>query len=355
METIYSWLRSHGIQVEDRDEDHTAMYVLENDKMSGAQQKLAIGSRYLVQEKLDGVFSFVAVVYRDGQYRSAHFGRSGKKQPGCEAFDELLCQEFNRVSRYGGERSGVYISEVTSDAALAVLSGYLNPNRVGPASAPAGICDTFHDWMNVVDFCDGICHKEAHYRREYLCRMQEGTTMKVIGSQTMTFGDGQAFGRYLIQKLRKEGAVLKLTTGTWEAGKRDYRQVKVKEKLSYDVTVVGMCSGKEGTKYEHTLGKLLVLFRAFGDSRGKPLVVPVSGMTDTQRNLWWEHPELIIGQCVKMDAKSFTEFGNLREPRFKEVRGDKSSEFPCIVDVGVMNQYTKAKCLWVEYHYCIME
>jgi len=47
-------------------------------------------------------------------------------------------------------------------------------------------------------------------------------------------------------------------------------------------------------------------------------------MSDKQRNEWWRNPSLIIGKIVKVDAMTFTSTGLLREPRFKEVREDKT-------------------------------
>lgn len=349
--TIYDYL---GIP--SRDEKRTAMFVLEHEKLNKTQLSKLTGKTVMLEEKLDGVFSFVVAKYKDGRYEVEHFGRSGKLQQNCEMLNMKCAMEFHKAQEYRGSMVGVYISEVTSDSPLAVLSGYMTPTRVEDASViPVNRKDNFHDVMTIEDFTNGVCHKQAMERHNYLQARFRKTDLIIIPYEVMSYEEAVEKSKRWIRE-GKEGGVLRLPSGIWEAGKRDYRIIKVKEKLSYDVTVIGMCSGKEGSKYENTLGKLLVLFRAFGNTIGEPIEIPVSGMTDAQRGLWWGRPELIIGKVVKMDAKSFTEFGNLREPRYKETRHDKGPDFGCYVLINREPKVsTKAKCRWIEYPYQLLE
>ena len=347
--TIFDYLN-----IPARDEKHTAMFVLEHEKLNKTQLAKLTGQQVMLEQKLDGVFSFVVATYKDGRYEVEHFGRSGKLQQNCAMLNRKCAMEFHKAQEYRGSMVGVYISEVTSDSPLAVLSGYMTPTRVEDADVvPVNMQDNFHDMMTIEDFTKGICHKQAMERHTYLQAKFRKTDLTIIPYEIMTYEEAVEKSKQWIRE-GKEGGVVRVPWGTWEAGKRDFRIVKIKEKMSFDVTVIGMCSGKEGSKYENTLGKLLVLFRAFGNPReGEYLIVPISGMTDAQRDLWWEHPKLIIGKVVKMDAKSYTEFGNLREPRYKETREDKGSDFDCIVG-GFLKEYTKAKCKWIEHQYHVM-
>jgi DNA ligase-1 len=70
-------------------------------------------------------------------------------------------------------------------------------------------------------------------------------------------------------------------------------------------------------KYSDTLGALLVR-----DKNG--ITHTISGMTDGQRELWWENPLLIQGKVVEVKAMKELPDGSLREPRFKCIREDKT-------------------------------
>jgi DNA ligase-1 len=91
--------------------------------------------------------------------------------------------------------------------------------------------------------------------------------------------------------------------------------MKIKEEVSKDLAVVGMVEG-EG-KYQGTLGALIVQSRDGTKHQ-------VSGMTDDQRERWWNSKELIIGQVVEVKAMKELPDGQLREPRFKCIRHDKT-------------------------------
>lgn len=109
-----------------------------------------------------------------------------------------------------------------------------------------------------------------------------------------------------------EGTMLKNLHRRWE-GKRSDAWLKIKDEKSIDVRVVGMKVG--AGKYAGTLGALIV------DYKGKE--VPVSGMTDDQRNKFWKKPKSIVGKLVEVTYQEETVHGSLRHPRYKRHRPDK--------------------------------
>lgn len=353
MDNIWSYLESLEFPVTPRPDKKTVQLVLESRNLNGAQKK-RMTDRWMIMEKLDGVFSFITVIpmLEDGHIVNEvrHWSRTGRALSGCSKLDEDLRVKLQNTSL----GATVLISEITSEGPLAKLSGYLNPDRVNPTETPPGLTETFHDMLLLSDFIVGESVQKARERYRTLSVLCDDCGLPIIPFIVGTFELGKDLAHDWIME-RKEGAVLRDPEAYWVAGKRDERQIKVKEKLSFDVTVVGMCSGKVGSKYENTLGKLLVAFRAFGKPDGTPLVIPISGMTDKQRDEWWNDPDLIVEHVVKMDAKSFTETGNLREPRFKEVRHDKESEFPVeflpITESTPIVVSNKAKATWVNYPY----
>lgn len=114
-----------------------------------------------------------------------------------------------------------------------------------------------------------------------------------------------------------EGIILKKCDAGYSSGKRNADLLKIKEELTLDLYVEGLVEG-EG-KYKGTTGALLV--------RGKDgLIHTISGMTDEQRDAWWDNPALIKHHVVEVKVMKKLPCGSLREPRFKAVRYDKGVE-----------------------------
>ena len=112
-----------------------------------------------------------------------------------------------------------------------------------------------------------------------------------------------------------EGIILKRTSAPYSPGKRNYDLMKIKEEVTLDLLVTSMTEG-EG-KYIGTLGSLICRTK-----NGK--LHNVSGMTDTERNAWWDDPKDIIGKVIEVKAMKLMPDGSLREPRFKSIRFDKT-------------------------------
>ena len=112
-----------------------------------------------------------------------------------------------------------------------------------------------------------------------------------------------------------EGIILKNYNAGYFFGKRNANMMKIKEECTKDLAVVGMVEG-EG-KYQGTLGALIVQSRDGTKHQ-------VSGMTDYERDLWWNNRESIIGKVIEVKAMKELEDGSSREPRYKACRFDKT-------------------------------
>lgn len=323
METIWEYLTSKGFTVVPRGEKKTVHLVLEQEKLNPTQ-KSRMKLRGIAMEKLDGVYALVT--YVDGEVR--HWGRSGKALQNTEVLAAKVKLGLKLI-----DENLMFSSEVTSDDPLAKLSGYMTPARVNDTDfTPTNMEDNFFDVISLEEFIEGKSETSYRERLEDLKGLLFGTSINRIPYLFMSFGNAHRLAKSY-WKEKKEGVVYSQLDSLWIAGKRDESRIKFKEKLSFECTVVGMASGKKGSKYENMMGKLIVAFRTFGNPDGANWVeVPISGVTDEQRQLWWTNPELILMQTVKVDAKSYTETGNLREPRYKETRNDKSSDFPVVCE-----------------------
>jgi DNA ligase-1 len=115
-----------------------------------------------------------------------------------------------------------------------------------------------------------------------------------------------------------EGAMVKDLDALYVCDRKRHWQ-KLKPVKSYDIKVVGMEKGKPDTQWEDGLGKLVCLYE--GNE------VRVSGMSNAQRETWWNDPTLIVGKTIEVIAQEVTEnqkgTPSLRFPRFKCIRDDK--------------------------------
>lgn len=347
MKTIDEYLISLGIEPTGRSEKKMVQLALDVKNMNTAQMGRMCDT-WMAFEKLDGVYSFVTCIAReDGTYDVNHWGRTGKRLSGTELLDFALGQALEDA---GMTFSVVLISEVCSDGHLAKLSGYLNPNRKDTRSPPPGLRDAFHDQLSLAEFIEGVAPRQAELRHCALTHLLKeiGYSDKLVD---YTSADMETL-EYLadtVWAVGGEGVIGRDPDAFWEAGKRDERQIKMKEQADFDCEVVGICSGKDGSKYELCTGKLLVAFRAFGRSDGDVILLPVgSGLTDEQREEFYAAPDRVLGRIIKVKAKSFTEFGNLREPVIVEFRDDLA-EPQFHVTKGEWQSYTKGKANWSHY------
>jgi hypothetical protein len=111
-----------------------------------------------------------------------------------------------------------------------------------------------------------------------------------------------------------EGIILKAYNAGYSFGKRNSDMMKIKEEVTLDLQVIDVLEGQG--KYKDTTGTLLC-------RRKNGVGIQVSGMTDKQREEWWEDKRSILGKIVEVKAMKELPDGTLREPRFKCIRWDK--------------------------------
>ncbi len=116
-----------------------------------------------------------------------------------------------------------------------------------------------------------------------------------------------------------EGLIVKDLWAPYQL-KRSYAWQKIKPIETYDLKVIGIEPGEPGTKYEDLLGRLVVDFNGVEVRVG-------SGLSDDQRQLWWEEPDRVLGKTIEIECQETTtnkqETISLRFPRFKRLRQDK--------------------------------
>ncbi len=251
------------------------------------------------QVKIDGCFAYGLCVPGDNRI----FSRTGEEVKSLRHIEEELAKlsYMNCVLIFEVYRNGWPVNKI---------SGAFRRQSEQFTEAVAYV----HDCIPYEDFVKGVCSIPYRERTRRVQFLSNATFLKrVYGIPIVNQEHAYEYAEGLIRE-GSEGLVLKDPNGTWKAGARNEMMTKIKQELSYDLLVIGMEEGRG--KYENTLGKLVCRWT---DDR----VVKVSGMTDAQRERWWNAPETIEGCIVKVDAMCLTPDGMLREPRFKEVRSDK--------------------------------
>lgn len=92
------------------------------------------------------------------------------------------------------------------------------------------------------------------------------------------------------------------------------RMVPVK---TADVVVVDITPGTKGSKYDGVVGALVVEYNNLVQKVG-------SGLSDAERTVYMDYPSDIIGKVIEVEYKGETDYGKMRQPRFKRVRYDKN-------------------------------
>lgn len=112
----------------------------------------------------------------------------------------------------------------------------------------------------------------------------------------------------------EEGIIVKNPNAKYQF-KRSNDWLKFKNKDTIDVKVIGIFEGEEGTKYEHTLGGLIL------DYNGTTLKCG-SGFTDDERDSIWKDRDSYIGMMCEISYMEETKTGSLRHPVFERFRFD---------------------------------
>lgn len=116
-----------------------------------------------------------------------------------------------------------------------------------------------------------------------------------------------------------EGIMLNTMNGKYEI-KRSRQLLKVKFTKSLDLRVTGYTMGRPDSKYEGVIGALVVDYKGYKVGVG-------SGLSDEERQSFFEDPSLIVGKTIEIDTfgESKDHLGNisLNCPIFRGVRYDK--------------------------------
>ena len=270
------------------------------------------GIDYLIFEKDDGWYGYIDFTGAGptGQGGDRGMSRKMREIPSLREFSASLHQHAHMYRVPQGRM--IFEIRVTGAPVFKDLNGLLNRS--------AGDCAARGAYIHVHDFIPAARNLPFASRYEIaskvVSQLQHGRVFlaPIIGIGTPTtmklhFDDIVSRGG--------EGVIGKNPEAPYQEGKRNCNLLKIKEEVTLELKVIGVEAGRTGTKYARTLGKIVCV-----DSKG--IEHPLSGMSDEERDLWWENPLLIIGQVIQAKAMKVLSNGSLREGRYECIRHDKS-------------------------------
>ena len=286
---------------------------------SKKHEKKMTGEVY-VEPKLDGVR--VITICDVDKDEVKMFSRNGKELSNfpkvLEQFDSMLDQM---------SESMVFDGEIMSDDFQTLMREI---HRKGGAKTNDAVLNLF-DCMPLEYFKEGSYPYALNTRKELLQSFTYGPNISVVEFVAMNLDDddGQKqfadYNRLCIDK-GFEGIMVKPITGIYEC-KRSSLWLKVKPFIEVSLKVVDT---EEGTgRNAGKLGALVVE----GTDMDKFIKTNVgSGLTDADRETFWEAKDKLIGQIVEVRADAITQNQDtdnewsLRFPRFLRFRGFEPGE-----------------------------
>ena len=286
---------------------------------SKKHEKKMTGEVY-VEPKLDGVR--VITICDVDKDEVKMFSRNGKELLNfpkiVEQFDSMLDQM---------SESMVFDGEIMSDDFQTLMREI---HRKGGAKTNDAVLNLF-DCMPLEYFKEGSYPYALNTRKELLQSFTYGPNISIVEFVAMDLDDddGQKqfadYNRLCIDK-GFEGIMVKPITGIYEC-KRSSLWLKVKPFIEVSLKVVDV---EEGTgRNAGKLGALVVE----GTDMDKFIKTNVgSGLTDTDRETFWEAKDKLIGQIVEVRADAITQNQDtdnewsLRFPRFMRFRGFEPGE-----------------------------
>jgi len=269
--------------------------------------------QFIVFEKYDGWYGSKRV---DINHENSCLmtSRNGRFIPSLTSFSASM---FKHESDNNIALKGQLIFEILVEGVpeFSELNGILNRSK-----AP---CQANKAYVMVHDFIpegneDMTTVERYCLAKQYVAQLQHPrvklATIYATGGHELVQQVAEKVWARTNPNISKEGAIGKRVDAPYSQGKRNKDLIKVKCEVSLEMEVVGYEVGQG--KYANTLGKLIV-------QQANGMQHSVSGMSDTQRDDWYNDFSLINGAVVQIDAMQVLPNGSLREGRFKCQRFDK--------------------------------
>lgn len=305
--------------------------VMRAKNLADIPEKKLSTSYYECSPKLDGVYCQIMYSPEHGSIQA--FSRTGEH---LKSVNHLLGY-FNQSMYYRERRARVWIGELWHpELEQEVISGMARRHEPSP-----DLLFIIHDTVDYNDyiaghteepFFDRMKRAEALFPTRFLCSSPSAwfwgelefapqSMVQVLGRWRISLTAARAAAQSLI-KFGMEGIVIRHPDGKWTANKRNEDYIRIKEKLTYDLEVIGVQEGVG--KCTGMAGNLILRWRLGGKPTGEEVPVYAIGGDYEQRRDWFHNQSEVLGKIAEVEAMKIGKNGMLREPRIKSIRWDKT-------------------------------
>lgn len=275
-----------------------------------------------LEPKLDGVRT-IAVVYHTGTVML--YSRNGKE---FKNFDHIA-EQLGNISKYFNNTALVFDGEIVGASFQSLMRQAHRKNDAETLDCHFHIFDT----MYLSEFQMGFSNRPQARRLDelesYRDIINETENLHIVEGFYLNFDsltatrEMQNYAEYCVEQ-GYEGIMIKQLDAPYECRRNDF-WMKWKPVISVDLVVVDLEPGTG--RNQGRLGALI----CEGVDDGRKIRVNVgSGLSDADRDTFWQHRDSITGHVVEVAADAVTQNQDgsysLRFPRFVRFRGFEPGE-----------------------------
>ena len=283
----------------------------------GAKHPKKIKGDCLVEYKYDGV-RVIAIVMKG---KATLYSRNGKIFNNFPHIENALSKpEYNNI---------VFDGEVMSDDFQALMKQVYRKSGAETDDAYLAL----FDMLPLNEFNKGKSNLNSIERKNELNKIAKNfdvNVIKLVDYEIVNFDNDKGQAKFAAMnkealEMGFEGLMIKPNENYYES-KRSHAWLKIKPFIEVTLKIVDI---QEGTgKHSGKLGA----FQVEGSDDGKFFSLSVgSGLTDEDREKFWESKDRLVGRLIEVRADAITqsiegEHYRLRFPRFKNFRGFEKDE-----------------------------
>jgi DNA ligase-1 len=290
--------------------------VMRGQKYSDHKHKL-VSKDIIITEKIDGVRT-VSIIDENGDVR--FYSRQGKEWEGLVEIEEDVKSLGLKNIVLDGETTILNQEGLESKEVFKRTMEIMGSKQ----ERKTGLLYNVFDCVPLSQFKAGKCSASASNRKKwFLEKYTKGWTfggyehvkpLPVIYEGVYREEAVKGFHQNILRR-GGEGIMINIASAPYEC-KRTANLLKVKEMYTMDLKIIGFEEGLVGSKFEGTLGAIVV------DYKGHEVKVG-SGYTDDERKFFWENKDDLIGRVTEVQYFEETE----------DTDGNLSLRFPVYVQL----------------------
>lgn len=288
--------------------------VMRGQKYDDHKKKL-IGKNIIVTEKIDGVRT-VAMIDADGEVK--FFSRQGKEIEGLVEIEADIKKIGLKNIVLDGEttiydKEGIESKEVFKRT-MEIMGSKIEEKK--------GLLYNVFDCMPMSSFKKGICETTTTGRKKYFEDKWYHATSYPHHVEPLKILYAGKYDEQKVQEIHDkiveaggEGVMINIADAPYEC-KRTSNLLKVKIMYTMDLKIIGFEEGLVGTKFDGTLGALVVDYKGYSVKVG-------SGFSEEDREYFWNNQDELLGRVIEVQCFEETQ----------DADGNLSLRFPVYVQL----------------------